>query len=187
VKRELVKIRHDPGGHAREVNAGTPEPVPDPATVVARRDAALARMREARAAIAAEIATVAGIEALRDDAWSVMHVLAHLAGDGGGHFTPAYDMLLRGVRELEAPENREERYAAASNGALRRLDDSIAFAARLSGEQLMKSARKDGRERYVIGYVEREADHFEDHLMQLRDAKARIARVKAQRQAVAAS
>src|SRR5262245_32942931 len=170
VKRELVKMRHDPTEHSRQLNAALPEAIPDPRTIAARRDAALARMRGAREAIASEIATVKGIEALRDDAWSTMHVLAHLAGDGGGHFTPAYDMLLRGVTELEPYETRDERFANATRGALERIDGAIAFTAALTPEQLSRSARKDGYDRYVVTYVEREADHFEAHLAQLREA-----------------
>jgi hypothetical protein len=182
MRRELVRLTTVPAEHEREL-AEARAAARAPAVAAGRRDDAVRRMRGARVALSSEIAGVAAIEALRDDQWSIVHVLNHLGADGGGHFSPVYDMLDRGLRELPAYETRDERFAAATEAALSRIDADIAFAAGLSADQLTMRARKGEAEHDVIGYVEAAAAHLEAHLAQLRLIKGHLAVVRKQRQA----
>ncbi len=176
-----------PDQHERELARAALAVPPTPAEAGRRRDAAVERLRAAREALATEVGGVSAIEALRDDRWSVMHVLTHLGADGGGHFGPVYDMLEHGVRELEPYETREERFAAATEAALEVIDGDIAFAAGLAEEQLLLHARKPDGEHYVVGYVEAAAEHLEAHVAQLRRIKERLAAIRERRQAATAA
>jgi hypothetical protein len=178
-----MRIHTIPEAHERELDAAALSTVPDAATAVRLRDDAVRRMREARAALAAEIAGVSGIEVSRDDEWSVMHVLAHIGKDNGGHFTHVYDVLERSLTELEPFEDRDELLRRARVAALEQIDRTIAFAAGLGGEQLLKHARRGGRDHYVLGFVELAADHLEEHLAQLREMKGSLASAKERRAA----
>lgn len=159
----------------------------DPALVEHRREEAVQRMRAAREALKIEISGVEPIEALRDDQWSIIHVLTHLGADGGGHFSPVYDMLQRGVRELDPYEKRQERFRSARLAAFEEMDDAIAFSSGLEKDQLAMHARKGGREHYVIEFLEATAAHFEDHLVQLRSIRRHLAEVRERRKTVVAS
>jgi hypothetical protein len=183
MRRELVRMNTVPAEHDRDLARAALRPAPSGDEAVRRRDDAVRRMRAAREALASEIAGVAAIEALRDDQWSIVHVLAHLGADGGGHFSPVYDMLERGMRELPAFETRDERFTAAIESALERIDEDIAFAVGLGADQLLLRAPKQGADHYVLGYVEAAAEHVEAHVAQLRGIRRHLAEVRERRQA----
>ena len=151
----------------------------------ARRAAALSLLRASREAFAAEAGAINGIEALRDDQWSVMHVLKHLGADGGGHFAPVYEMVRSGRTELDPYENRDDRLHHAVTGALEEIDATIAFTAGLTAGQLARTARRGDVTVGVIGAVEAAAAHLEEHLVQLRAIRSRLAEAKERRQAAA--
>jgi hypothetical protein len=159
---------------------------PDPRTVLARRDAAVARLRAARRELAAEIADIAAIEVFRETEWSLVHILTHLGADGGGHFAPVFAILDDGVRELPPFETRETKVAEGTAAAFAAIDRDIAFAEGLSEEQLLRHALRGGRPHYVIGFVEATADHVAGHVAQMRGIKRRLAEARERRQAVAA-
>lgn len=184
MRRELVKVTIVPAEDERQIGAAAVSP-PEPADALRRRDEALRRMRDARSRLAEAVAGIAGIEALRDDQWSIVHILKHLGADGGGHFSPVYDMIDQGQRELEPYETRDERYANAVEAALREVDEAIAFAEGLSAEQLLMHAARDGREHYVIGFVEAAAAHLDEHLEQLHAITAGLADARERRRAAA--
>jgi hypothetical protein len=181
---EALRMRTVPAEHERALDVAALPAAPTRDEALARRDAAIARLRGAREHLAAEIGGVSAIESLRDDHWSIMHVLGHLGGDGGGHFAPVYDIVERGVRELPPFETRDGRFAEAIETALGEVDRTIEFAAGLSPEQLVLRARRRGRDHYVLGFVEASADHIEAHVAQLRAIRAHLAAVRERRQAV---
>jgi hypothetical protein len=183
--KEIARVHTVPAEHERQIGRAALAEIPDPMTVIARRDAAVARMRAAREALAAEIAGVQGIETSRGDAWSIMHVLAHVGKDNGGHFTHVYDVLERGMTELEPFEDRDKLLRRATAKALEDIDRAIAFATGLSRDDLVRHAHKRGRDHYVIGFVEVSADHLEEHLAQLREMRRVLADARERRVAAA--
>jgi hypothetical protein len=177
-------MKTKPDEHERALDAAALPAAPTRDETLARRDAAVTRLRAAREDLASEISGVGAIESLRDDRWSIMHVLGHLGGDGGGHFAPVYDIVERGVRELPPFDTRDGRFADAIQTALGEIDRAIAFATALSVDQLLLHARRRDRDHYVVGFVEAAADHVEAHVRQLRAIRAHLAEIRERRQAV---
>lgn len=182
---EIPRLDTVPEEHDDDLAGAAASSPPDPSTVLARRDAAVARLCAARAVLEDEIAEVRTSELFSETGWSVMHVLAHLGADGGGHFAPVFD-IVRGARELEPYRSRDDKFQDSKKAALEALDADIAFAEGLARDELLKHARKGSRPHYVIGFIEETADHVEGHLGQLRAIKAKLHELRQHRQASAA-
>jgi hypothetical protein len=181
----IKDVTTDPREHEDQLAAAAA--TPEPTTVLARRDAAVARMRAARRALASEIEDIAAIEVFRETEWSLVHILTHLGADGGGHFAPVFSMLDDGVRELPPFETRETKVKEGTAAAFESVDRDISFAEGLGRDQLLRHALRGGRPHYVIGFVEATADHLEGHVAQMRAIKRRLAEARERRQAVAAT
>ena len=162
----LVRVITDPRDHRAQL-ASLGEAPRDPQAAAERRDRTVADLRLTRERLEHALSGVTGFASLRNDQWSIVHVLGHLAGGSGGHFQPVYDIVLHGVTELQPFVTRDQRLQDATEVAFGELDGCIEFALRLTPQQLMLHASMDGRETSVIQFIECAAQHFRQHVDQI--------------------
>ena len=174
VVRQIYRIVSDPEGKQRKIrDMAEIHRAGEEKELLERRAAALVTLRQAREELLAELENVTPALAFRSDKWSIMHVLWHL-GARGSHIQPAKDIVDHGAKEVPTIPKREERIAEGIRLTLGEIDDAIAFTERCSVEQLAMHAKRVNRSVYVIGIIEGTAEHFVDHLGQIRELKREL-------------
>jgi hypothetical protein len=172
--RQIYRIVSDPEGKQRKIrNMSEIHRAGDETELLERRDAALQTLRETREDLVAELANVTPALAFRADKWSIMHILWHL-GARGSHIQPAKDIVEKGVTEVSSIPKREERVAEGIRLTLGEIDDAIAFTEQRSAAELAMHAKRVNRDVYVVGIIEGTAEHFVDHLEQIRELKREL-------------
>ena len=171
------RIVTDPlGNPKRRQNLSAMHQADEPEIVRSRRDAAVARLRAAREALAGELETVTPAEAFAGDEWSALHVLWHFAA-GHTHLELAR-LIAGGEAELPPERDAAAELRAAADGVLRQIDEWIAFSESLTPEQLVTHARRGNRDYYVVGMVESTAEHTLDHLDHIRQIRERVRTIR---------
>lgn len=171
---QFVRIVSDPEGHERRVRVMSElHRAGEPAELEERRRWAVDTMRRARADLERELSNVTPALAFKGDRWSVMHVLWHL-GARGSHMEPARAIVELGATEVRAVPKREDRLTQGIRLTMSEIDEAVAFAERCTVDQLAMKAKRVNRDVYVIGIIEGTAEHFDDHLNQIRDLKREL-------------
>ncbi|MBI2911882.1 MAG: hypothetical protein HYY05_07045 [Chloroflexi bacterium] len=141
--------------------------------VAQRQQAAAARLREAAVALKAELSGIDDERAQLGSQWSLNDTVRHM---GLRLATPFEQMerLMRGDRpDLGPRARRPQHWANAQLRALEELEQTAAYAERLSPEQAASSGLRDGAPLAVIDLLEFLAHHAWEHIEQVREIKAR--------------
>jgi len=105
--------------------------------------------------------------AYRGSEWSVSDLLRHTIGSYGG-------MVVRILDEKEPNLNpngydRDASWSKERNSFLDEIESYINIATALTDDQLPRTAIFSGTTITIIDMIERVANHYDDHLAQLRD------------------
>lgn len=175
-RKGLVRIVVDPEGKERRIiDQAAIHQGGDAAELDERRSRAVERFREARDGLIAALEGIPMSQIYKGDEWSVMHVLWHMADAGSvGHLRPAFDIVDRGITELDPHVGREVKYREAVEAALADIDACIAFCERVTPAQLAMTGRRNNKTVYVIGLVEQTAEHFIDHVEHITQLREKL-------------
>lgn len=142
-------------------------------SIAQRQRTAVTRLREAAVALKAELAGIDDEKAQLGSQWSLNDTVRHM---GLRLATPfeAMERLMRGDRpDLGTRARRPQHWANAQLRALEDLEQTAAYAERLSPEQAACAGLRDGEPLAVIDLLEFLAHHAWEHIEQVREIKAR--------------
>ena len=132
------------------------------------RQQLVARLRNIRKTYKQCVEDVSTEVANRGTEWSVAYLLRHTSG---GYLR---DLLARLLDEVD-PDlgvggfDADANWKSVTDGILRDIDEDLDSAVNLNIEQLGRSGRRGSETIRVMDVLTRMANHYDDHLAQLRD------------------
>ena len=156
----------------------TSDPQPsdvDETSLLVRRNAALDRLRVSRESVLEAQAGLGGLAAFRGTQWSVADILFHLKP--GGHVEELCAALDdEGPLLAKLLKNKDAQLADLTEGVLTSIDEAIELGERLTTNDLIKTQQRGNKHKPVLEMLEGIAHHFEVHIEQIRETRARIGR-----------
>lgn len=132
-----------------------------------RLETVVAQLKSVRKAYEDSVSEVSPEVANKGSEWSIADLLRHLTADR--HYWNMTNRLL----EEESPQLGSYDPGAALkrllDGSLASIDEAIGVATTLTPAQLTRTGTRRGQAFAVIDSLEAWANHFEEHLAQLRD------------------
>ena len=131
------------------------------------RQQLVARLRNIRGAYEQCVADISTQVATRGTEWSVVDLLEHTAGEY------LRDLVVRLLDEVD-PDlgggfDADANWKRVTDSILRDIDVAIDSAVDLNVEQLGRSGRRGSQTIRVVDLLTQMADHYDEHLAQLRD------------------
>ena len=137
-------------------------------SVESERQQLVARLRNIRKAYEQCVADIPTQIATRGTEWSVVDLLRHTTG---GYLR---NLLVRLLDEVD-PDlgvggfDADASWKSVTDSILRDIDEDIDSAVDLNIEQLARSGRRGSETIRVVDLLTQMADHYDEHLAQLRD------------------
>ncbi|MDA0988662.1 MAG: hypothetical protein O2783_05960 [Chloroflexi bacterium] len=132
-----------------------------------RRQEIAVRLRTARDGYSECVSDVNAAVANNGSEWAIVDLLRHVTGGG-------YGRMLRRLLEEDGPDlggayDPEAAWKRVTDTVLGEIDEAIRVTEELTAEQLGRSGQRGGKPIVVLDVLALIADHYEEHLMQLRN------------------
>ena len=135
-------------------------------SIEARRDQVVASLKNVREEYEKCLRDASAEVGNRGSEWSIADLLRHTNGEG-------YPNRIRRLLEEDNPKlpgfDQEGSWWELVEATLARIDQALDWATTLTFDHLKRPGERGGQAITVIGVLEANAAHFEEHLAQLRD------------------
>jgi hypothetical protein len=137
-------------------------------TPLERRDIAVTRIRRARVALQDAVESIPAEIAFKGSEWCVADAMRHIGGKSG-YLAWAQRLVAEGSLDLPSFPSWEEAWKRMINDTLKTMEDAANFAEGLSADDLQKVAHRGDERLTVADLLEGMANHYEEHVKQIRD------------------